>query len=129
MTQPCCPTLTSSQHLPALPPQFLGHDPHQQSRCEVQQQQQQLSGPNLPQAAEPLGKPGPFLLLPPLFSKMDMPVAYGFKDTTAAAAAGRETEDNQGDSVCESVCVYVGGGGFSGAAASPPMSPFGAREV
>eukprot|EP00955_Chlamydomonas_euryale_P036435 350436-Chlamydomonas_euryale.AAC.6 len=42
----------------------------------------QLSPENLPEAAEPSGMPEPMLLVPPVFAKSDVPVAYGFRDST-----------------------------------------------
>ena len=53
-----------------------------------------LSAANAPLRAEPLRRPGPFLLLPPLFSRADAPLAYGFRDAPAAA------EQVRGRAVC-----------------------------
>jgi general transcription factor 3C polypeptide 5 (transcription factor C subunit 1) len=59
--------------------QYLGVD----TRHQQQQQQRDyrtLSERNRPQAAEPFKVAQPLLLVPPIFSKVDMPVAFAFKD-------------------------------------------------
>lgn len=55
--------------------QYLGLD-----NREDQRDLSALDERNIPAAAEPFRSQQPFLLVPPLFSKGDMPVAFAFRD-------------------------------------------------
>ncbi|KAF8057109.1 ccp1 [Scenedesmus sp. PABB004] len=46
-----------------------------------------LGAANQPGAAEPFGAPQPLLLVPPLFSRLDVPVGFAFADPPPAAEA------------------------------------------
>lgn len=55
-----------------------------------------LSARNQPAAAEPFRAPQPLLLLPPIFSKQDMPVAFAFRDSAPPKGAASLEKDGSG---------------------------------
>uniref|UniRef100_A0A383W949 Transcription factor IIIC subunit 5 HTH domain-containing protein n=1 Tax=Tetradesmus obliquus TaxID=3088 RepID=A0A383W949_TETOB len=71
--------------------QYLGQD-HGQAARDLSR----LSARNQPAAAEPLRAPQPLLLLPPIFSKQDMPVAFAFRDSAPPKGAASLEKDSSG---------------------------------
>ncbi|WIA33960.1 hypothetical protein OEZ86_007055 [Tetradesmus obliquus] len=67
--------------------QYLGQD-HGQAARDLSR----LSARNQPAAAEPFRAPQPLLLLPPIFSKQDMPVAFAFRDSAPPKEADVEQQ-------------------------------------
>ncbi|KAF6255297.1 RNA polymerase III transcription factor IIIC subunit-domain-containing protein [Scenedesmus sp. NREL 46B-D3] len=70
--------------------QYLGQDHGQASR-----DLSRLSQRNQPACSEPFRSRQPFLLLPPIFSKQDMPVAFAFRDQPPPKEAEVEQQQQQ----------------------------------
>lgn len=72
---------------------------------------------NQPEVAEPSKTAHPFLLVPPLFSKVDIPLDYGFRQFKAAKPAPAR------ERATDTAAAAAGGGG------PPPSSQGGGRVV